>query len=90
MKLFRKEGKTNNNNENFLFWQQDNQPIQLITPKFTHQKPDNIHSNPVVACYVDKPEDYVEASIATINTSLISKVIRGIAKTTDDYKWKFL
>ena len=60
--LFRKAGKTNSNNDSFQFWQQDNHPIQLITPKFTHQKLDYIHNNPVVADYVDKPEEYLYSS----------------------------
>ncbi|MEP7319280.1 MAG: transposase [Panacibacter sp.] len=37
MDLFHKAGKANSNNENFQFWQQDNHPIELITPKFTHK-----------------------------------------------------
>jgi len=32
MDLFGKAGKANSNNNNFQFWQQDNHPIQLITP----------------------------------------------------------
>jgi|SRR6266536_2395753 len=62
IELFRKSGKANSNNNNFQFWQQDNHPIQLITPKFMHQKLDYIHNNPVVAGYVDKPEEYLYSS----------------------------
>ena len=62
MNLFRNAGKANSNNDNFQFWQQDNHPIQLITPKFTHQKLDYIHNNPVVEGIVDKPEDYLYSS----------------------------
>ncbi len=62
MELFYKAGKANSNNENFQFWQQDNHPIELKTPKFTHQKLDYIHNNPVVAGFVDKPEDYLYSS----------------------------
>ncbi|HNP20608.1 MAG TPA: transposase [Panacibacter sp.] len=62
MDLFRNAGKANSNNDNFQFWQQDNHPIQLITPKFTHQKLDYIHNNPVVEGIVDKPEDYLYSS----------------------------
>jgi hypothetical protein len=54
--------KSNSNNDNFQFWQQDNHPVQLTTPKFTHQKLDYIHNNPVVAGYVDKPEEYSYSS----------------------------
>ncbi len=62
MELFIKAGKANSNNDNFQFWQQDNHPIELITPKFTHQKLDYIHNNPVVAGIVEKPEDYLYSS----------------------------
>jgi putative transposase len=62
MDLFCKAGKANSNNNDFQFWQQDNHPIQLITPKFTHQKLDYIHNNPVVAGFVDKPEEYLHSS----------------------------
>ena len=62
MDLFRKAGKSNSNNNNFQFWQQDNHPIELLTPKFIHQKLNYIHNNPVVAGWVDKPEDYLYSS----------------------------
>jgi len=62
IELFQKSGKANSNNNNFQFWQQDNHPIQLITPKFMHQKLDYIHNNPVVTGYVDKPEEYLYSS----------------------------
>src|SRR5258706_2618784 len=55
LELFEKAGKANNNNDRYQFWQQDNHPIELATPKIMHQKLDYIHNNPVVAGIVEKP-----------------------------------
>lgn len=43
-------------------WQEGMRPIELYTGKFTRQKVDYIHMNPVVAGIVDDPEDYVFSS----------------------------
>ena len=56
--IFRQAGEKNSRNTNFQFWQQDNHPIQLLTPSFSRQKIDYIHNNPVKAGIVDKAEDY--------------------------------
>jgi len=50
--------KFNSNNFKYQVWQQNNHPKILIHPKFTMQKVDYIHNNPVVAGIVDKAEDY--------------------------------
>jgi len=56
--IFKKAGEKNSNNTNFQFWRQDNHPEELISNKFKDQKLDYIHHNPVVAGFVDNPEDY--------------------------------
>lgn len=55
-------GKKNSNNQDWQFWQQHNQPIELSTYKIMDQKLDYIHNNPVVAGFVDRPEDYLYSS----------------------------
>jgi REP element-mobilizing transposase RayT len=56
--IFKQAGKTNPNNRNFQFWQQDNHPEELITNEFIDQKLDYIHNNPVFAGLVDEPQHY--------------------------------
>jgi putative transposase len=60
--MMERSGKKNSNNINFQLWQQDNHPIELTTPKITHQKLDYLHYNPVVAGIVEQPEDYLYSS----------------------------
>jgi len=43
-------------------WQEGMRPIELYTGKFTRQKVDYIHMNPVVAGIVDEPEHYLLSS----------------------------
>ena len=57
--MMEQAGKKNSNNRGFQFWQQDNHPIELITPPDTHQKLDYLHYNPVEAGFVQHPEDYL-------------------------------
>jgi putative transposase len=60
--LFEKAGKSNKNNTNFQFWQQNNQPIELTSNEFIDQKLEYIHNNPVEAGIVLSPEDYLYSS----------------------------
>jgi putative transposase len=45
-----------------LIWRQDNQPKELFSERFGHQKLEYIHKNPVEAGIVDKAEDYLYSS----------------------------
>jgi REP element-mobilizing transposase RayT len=54
--------KFNNNNSKYQFWQQHNQPKECVLPRFTWQKIDYIHDNPVRKKIVDHPEDYIYSS----------------------------
>ena len=54
--------KNNKNNSMYQLWQQNNRPKECIQPRFTWQKIDYIHMNPVNAMIVDKPEDYLHSS----------------------------
>lgn len=60
--LFAKYGKANSNNTGYQVWIQDNNPKILLYPKFTLQKLDYIHNNPVRSGIVLKAEDYIFSS----------------------------
>ncbi len=48
---------------NYQFWQQHNQPIELTRQAFEIDNTiDYIHSNPVKAGFVERPEDYPYSS----------------------------
>lgn len=55
-------GEKNKNNNDFQFWQQHNQPVELSSNYLMDQKLDYIHNNPVVAGFVENPEDYAYSS----------------------------
>ena len=62
LEVFLKAGAKNSRNNTYQFWRQDNHPIELCTPNFTHQKIDYIHNNPIDAGIVENAEDYLYSS----------------------------
>jgi REP element-mobilizing transposase RayT len=62
LEIFRKAGESNSRNTNYQFWRQDNQPKELYSEKFTNQKLEYIHNNPVEAGIVEKAEEYLYSS----------------------------
>ena len=62
MKRFEFSAKSNARNSVYQLWTHENHAIELFTPKFTNQKLDYIHNNPVRAGIVEKPEDYLYSS----------------------------
>ena len=60
--VFSYHAKYNSNNTNWQIWKQDNRPKILLYPKFTMQKIQYIHNNPVENAIVEKPEDYLYSS----------------------------
>lgn len=50
--------KHTKNKSKFQVWQRGNRPKQLMHPKFTRQKLNYIHYNPVQTGIVDEPEHY--------------------------------
>jgi REP element-mobilizing transposase RayT len=60
--MMERAGKKNSNNNNFQFWQQHNQPIELFSNEVIDQKLNYIHNNPVEAGFVDTPEKYLYSS----------------------------
>jgi hypothetical protein len=62
MKRFEFSARSNIRNSDYQFWSHDNHPEELITGKFTSQKLNYIHMNPVRAGFVEKPEDWLYSS----------------------------
>ena len=50
------------NNYDFQFWQQHNHPIVLDNAFIINQKIEYIHNNPVLAGFVNNPEDWKYSS----------------------------
>ena len=80
LQMMRKAGKQNNNNHDFQFWQQHNQPIELSTNQLIDQRLAYIHNNPVEAGFVLSPEmwqyssaiDYYSEANGMLNIDIIS------------------
>ncbi len=62
MKRFEFAARSNVRNGVYQFWMHDNHAEELITEKFTAQKLNYIHLNPVRAGLVEKPEDWLYSS----------------------------
>jgi len=60
--MMKSAGKRNSNNNDWQFWQQHNQPIELSTNKMLDQKINYLHNNPVKAGFVSNPEDWIYSS----------------------------
>ena len=62
MKRFEFAAKSNVRNSTHQLWTHDNRAKELVSEKFTMQKLDYIHLNPVRAGFVDKAEDWIYSS----------------------------
>ena len=61
--MYQRAGQRNSNNQNYQFWQQHNQPIELSTISYGIDSAiDYIHENPVKVGFTDKPESYPYSS----------------------------
>lgn len=60
--IFKQLGEQNSRNTTYQFWRQDNHPMELFSARFTSQKLEYIHNNPVEAGIVLRAEDYVYSS----------------------------
>ena len=72
--MMERAGKRNSNNNDWQFWQQHNQPIELSTNKMLDQRINylpaalqvlweaGLHINPVEAGFVSNPEDWIYSS----------------------------
>ena len=57
--VFKYHAKFNKNNTTYQVWIQNNQPKVYLHTKFTRQKIEYIHQNPVLTAIVDSAEDYL-------------------------------
>ncbi len=62
LSTFKKAASKSSNVNDFQFWQHNNQPIEVWSPRITFQKINYIHQNPVKAGFVENPEDYLYSS----------------------------
>lgn len=67
--MLERAGKKNSNNERYQFWQQHNKPIELNTIEKLRQRLNYLHENPVVAGFVEKPEDWLYSSAVDYYTN---------------------
>lgn len=56
--VFKSKGRRNARNRNYQIWKHNNCPKELYSNEFKDRKLNYIHSNPVKAGLVDKPERY--------------------------------
>ena len=54
LKLFEDEAEKSIKHKNYKFWKVGNHAIEIYSSKFTWEKINYIHNNPVKAGYVDK------------------------------------
>ena len=64
LKYFRDEASKSERYENYKFWQAGNHAIELYNEKFTWDKINYIHQNPVKAGLVRNAEDWIYSSIS--------------------------
>ena len=62
LEIFREAGQNNSRTTNYQFCRQDNQPKECYSQKFTVQKINYIHNNPVEAGIIENPEEYLYRS----------------------------
>jgi putative transposase len=60
--MFERAGRKNGNNQEWQFWQQHNQPIQITTQKMYIEIAYYIHQNPVVSGFVLEAEQWLYSS----------------------------
>lgn len=60
--MFERAGKKNSNNNDWQFWQQHNQPIQIKTEQQYYDTLHYIHQNPVASGFVTEPSHWKYSS----------------------------
>ena len=61
--MFQRAGQRNSNNQDYQFWQQHNQPVELSTTTYAIESTiEYIHENPVKGGFVDRAENYPYSS----------------------------
>lgn len=64
LKYFKDEASKSKRYKNYKFWQTGNHAIELYNEKFTWDKINYIHQNPVKAGLVKNPEDWIYSSMS--------------------------
>ena len=62
MWMMEREGKRNGNNKDWQFWQQHNQPIEIVNQKMYDEIVWYIHQNPVVSGFAYEPKQWIYSS----------------------------
>lgn len=62
MWMFKKAAGRNSNIQNYQFWQQNNQPIEIWSLKVFEQKLNYLHQNPVKSGFVFQPYEWKYSS----------------------------
>lgn len=62
LKRFEFSARRNVRSSEHQFWLYDNHAVELTSLKFINQKINYIHSNPIAAGWVDKPEEWMYSS----------------------------
>ena len=75
--LMERAGKKNSNNSNWQFWQQHNQPIEIVNQKMYVETVWYIHQNPVVSGFVYEAEQWIYGSAKSYANN------NGIIKLTE-------
>lgn len=60
--MMERAGKKNSNNSDWQFWQQHNNPLEIKDEETFDKMLKYIHDNPVIAGFVNKPEDWKYSS----------------------------
>ena len=85
--VMRYYAKFNKNNRNYQCWQNDNHPVELVSPKWIAQKLNYIHLNPVRADWVDEAEQYRYSSARSYvgKDGLIEVVLLELPMSMEGY-----
>lgn len=65
--MFKRAGNKNSNVQEFQFWQQHNQPIEIFTERVFSQKLEYIHQNPVESGFVMNAWEWKYSSARNYN-----------------------
>lgn len=81
LELFEKAGGETTKNKMYKVWQTGNHAIELYSQKFTWDKVNYIHQNPVKASFVKRAEDWTYSSASNYNDSELN-VLEGVVCIT--------
>ncbi len=81
---FENKAKEHKRNERYQFWTHENHAIYLYTPKFTFEKLEYLHNNPVRAGIVQYPEQYLFSGarnygemVSALNVIILDSILKN-------------